>query len=458
MNHNGKLRKFVDQFFEIEKKYDLFSLESDGTKYWDIVRCEVFYHIYYDFFNIELTSTNANEKKKNWKSNLFRIIYFFKFYQRIFFVKKEYLFFTASRNIDELGMVYDINLQDIFSLIEEKALIIETFSKARKLSYNFIYNDGLILESKLAKIIKRKSKIEHDIVDFSFIFSKEFGKRYELESLIKQTIYNYDLNFNYYVRLFKLVKPSAIFMVQNGFQKGMFSAANHLNIPITEVQHGLIGFYHPSYSYPNNIIKNQLKTIPKYFFTYSNFWTKSINFPVHKTIPIGNSNVSNIISKGQCKYEITILYANGYNLFLLPLIEEIIKSEFKGRLCIKLHPSLFSLSVDITEYFKLYSFIDVVRNEISIEKLLTITKTVLVIQSTSVYQALQNNVFVFLYKRMDYEIHEDIFENPLVKLVDSAEEILNTLKEIESDLYLKQPPFFDSFNEKLFNDFLKGEL
>ena len=32
-------------FFDFEEKYDLFSKQSDGLFYWDLIRFELFYHL-----------------------------------------------------------------------------------------------------------------------------------------------------------------------------------------------------------------------------------------------------------------------------------------------------------------------------------------------------------------------------------------------------------------------------
>lgn len=453
--NKGELQNFVDLFFDIEKRHNLFSVEHYGFKYWDVVRYDVFYKIYYKFFGIEISSTNSKMRKNSF--TIFqKLTHVIKFYYSSVFIRRKYLFFTASRNINESGLMFDVNLNDCISILKNDSIVIETFSKNEKSLYDCIFDYGLVIENKISityrQLFPRRKK---DRFIVSEILKNEFKIEEDFDELIAESIRNYKVQFKHYIRLFNATQPKAIFVVQYGVQKGMFTAANKLNIPLVEVQHGLFGYYHPSYSYPGFVLKNQLNTLPRYFFTYSDFWTRTINFPVLETYPIGNSFVSGIITKAEVKYEITVLYADGYNKYLLPLIDDLLSSGYKSNMCIKLHPSLFNHHESVVEYFKPYKFIDVIKNEVSVERLLSISKSILVIQSTTVYQALNNKVFVFILKALDFEIHADVFDNQLVCLVDSAPEIIERLEKIKINKDEPGNTFFEDFNEKLFLDFMK---
>lgn len=443
---------FSKRFLEIEEENNLFDIEYNGLKYWDIVRYHVFYAIYFKLNKLDLNQEVISLRKPKFNLSIW-IIRFIKYFLSILFIKRKYLFFTASRNVDEYGYSYDINSDDIISILKKQSLIIETYINVEKPLYGSVFNYGRTFEYKIKKTFLKVFKKESDPKFApSYFFKKEYN--IDINQIIHTQISNYLIDYSYYKRLLKIVKPKAIFLIQNGVQKGMFAAANFLNIPIIEIQHGLLGFYHPSYSYPNSIGKNMLETIPKYFLTYSPFWTESINFPVIKSIPIGNSRISNKIDKAEIKYEITVLYSDGYNKYLNVLIMELLSLGFSKPICIKLHPSLYNAHFKIVKQFESNKYIKVIKNEISVESLISMSKSFVAIQSTSVYQALFNDVLVFLYKKLDYKIHSDVFDNPMLTLVDNAKEIIDSLDSYKH--IITETTYFDKFNEQLFNDFLES--
>ena len=456
-NPKADILLFTEKFLELESKKKLFDLSENGTLYWDLVRYHVFFDIYFNLCGIKLNVKKSSISKKKFRF-LKKSCDIFQFYYSFLFKKKKYLFFTASRNINQEGYTYDINSNEMIALVQEKSLIIETCPPGNeKPSYDSIFNYGLTIEYYFKNFIqsilpRKKCEKKYEI---STTLKEEFNVDIDFDALINTHIENFKIDYKYYIKLFKKLNPTAIFMIQNGVQKGMFAAANSLAIPIVEIQHGLIGYYHPSYSYPKSVAKNQLNTLPKFFFSYADFWTKSLNYPVEKSISVGNSNIARKVNKLEPSYEITVLYSDGYDKHLIKIIEELISLGFIKRMCVKLHPSLFSRYSEIAQYFSSYTFIDVIKNEISVENLFSITKTVLAIQSTSVYQALYNEVPVLLYKKLDYQIHADVFDNPLLIIVESANDIKNFLDK-EKKINSINKPYFQDFNPSYFLNFLNS--
>jgi hypothetical protein len=451
---NIDILDYTKKFHDFEEKENLFNLSEHDLLYWDVIRYHVFYNIYFKLNNIKLSTQNNQRKKARFTSKIYHI---FKFYFYTFFKTTDYLFFTASRNINKDGLVYDINLEEIIENTPSKKLIIETYPLSNTpLKYNCIFNYGLVINLFINnkfnlsknKIFNLNSLIEKLIVEFDVeIITTEFNVY----------INNFFIEYNYYKNLFKKLKPKTIFLTQNGTLRGLFFAAKELKITTVEMQHGLLGFYHPSYSYPQFIAQNSLKTVPDYFFSYGTHWTNNLNYPVIQSLPIGNSIMAKKVEKGDAKYDIVILYSDGYYAFLNLLLEEFNTMQLEYNLCIKLHPSLFSKYAEIAAHFSENPKIEVIKNELSVDQLFGITKTVLAIQSTSVYQALHNNIPVFIYKRVDYKIHEDVFSNENVILVDSGKDIEDFF---ESKNLLKtktsNADYFHNFNSQKFSAFIQN--
>ena len=76
------------------------------------------------------------------------------------------------------------------------------------------------------------------------------------------------------------------------------------------------------------------------------------------------------------------------------------------------------------------------------------------IQSTTVYEALQLGIKVFLYKKQDYDSHNDLFSNKNLYLVDNVQQILDGIDKrfIEEDKVV----FFEKFDSQKFLNFIHG--
>ena len=436
----------------MEESQNLYKRNIGGVNYWEAVRTEIYYSVFYNYFNIKISGQTEIVKSKSIVRKLKGLLNFI----YVLAIKREkVIFFSASRNLTYSKKNFDINLDDLINTIDKNnRIVFETFSKNEITIYDSVIDYGMSIYTKF----NRKFGVNQKLVfGLNEIFDQQFELNIDLDDIASTSFSNYKSQLKYYSWLFGFLRPKAIIMIQNGIQKGMFEAANCLDIPIIEVQHGLIGRYHPSYSYPEFVKKFKLKTLPRYFLSYSDFWTRDIYFPVKNCLPIGNSKMhldSVCLVK---EFEITILYSDGYLSKLDPFIERLLIIGFCRKICIKLHPSLFKHYEQIAERFKNYDFIRVVSNQRSIENILSVSKSILVIQSTVVYQALDRGIGVFLLKEMDYEIHADVFYNPCVKLIDSADQLVVNLNSWNTRVSEPVCKFFKEFDKALFIDFLKKE-
>ncbi len=449
--------EFSEKFLEIEENENLFNLKHNDLYYWDIVRNDIFWDVFYSFSGIEISDkTNSQDQISITK----KVMLFLEYFYYIALKKTDYIFFSASKTLDKNNKYYDINLDELINNTPN-ALIIESRkpNKSGNILYkNSVHNYGLTIDYFLNQVINRyfRKKENIDFIKIEKVFLTYFDFKIDSKKL-QLIISNHLIEFNHYKKLFNKLKPKAFFVIQNGSQKGMFAAANHLKIPAIEMQHSLIGTYTPFYSYPKSIQPNKLDTLPNYFFSYSEFWNKITNYPVKEKLAIGNTALAKKTEKVDVVYSITFLYGDGYNKFLNVLINDLLSKGFQEKICIKLHPSLFNHHSDIIRLFQNYPFIDVIKDEKTVEHLFAITKSVLTIHSTVVYQSLYNGIPVLLYKVLDYRTHKDVFNNPLLFQVNDAEEIIKTIKTIDKTKVKnsKSEKYFKEFDYLVFQNFLQ---
>lgn len=449
--------EFTDKFQKIESENSFFSeKDSEEILYWDLVRHDVFYILYFKICDTKLLDS-VNEKKSKLAmlstliGNLLGYINFNLKTAR----KYKYICFATSRNKDADGKNIDFVSNDILSIIHEDSLVIESFNKdLSENRYKSFYNYGLLVNSykwRLKSKLSKKAITKYKIAE---ILKQEFNVDLDLTSDIDAIITSYKISKSHYLRLFAKVKPKAIFLVQNGIQKGLFEVAHKLNIRVIELQHGLIGYVHPVYSYPSIIQSGELETFPDTFFSFSDFWTSNLSFPVKNIIPMGNNFYAKRTVNESKEYDLTFIFANIYSNDLLQFVDSLLQNGYKGKICIKLHPNQFDEFNAITSLYEVHHTIEVVSSQRSMGEILSVSKAIFAIQSTAVYEALHYKVKVYLYKIKDYLTHQDIIGNPNVYLVEDAADVhkFDANSFVDSEIYT----MFEPFNEKLFNDFIQN--
>jgi hypothetical protein len=440
-------KQIWDRFLDFEKENHLFDLQDEyGTYYWDIFRYEI-----YPLLLWEGGFLPSSEKKRTVKEVIIKA--FSMFYEpfRLFFIcpKKENLFYLTSRNRVN-GKFIDQNAKAVYDLFSEQdSLVIESFN-----SYNHLKNSFFLPQRIFRRLLKKEKT-----TDFSFlmnILEKEFGKLSFNEAFLQKKISDYYVDLFFFSKLFYKKKIRSIFLTQNGIQKGIIKAANNLNIPIFEFQHGVVDIGHLAYNYPKINYKEGQVILPHTILSLSPFWFKELYLPNVEIIPIGNDYFYNplaeIASTTDSSVAQSILVISS-DVFGKDLSDFILELEKEGQLkevpiYFKLHPNQFFEKEYYIEKLSSIKNIRIITNEQSVGELLKICNTVFAIQSTAVYEALQANRKVILLKKMSYLRHKHIFDRKNLHLVDTVQDFISALNtEIEID---PNVAFFTPFDKESF--------
>lgn len=432
-----------DLFTEFEVKYELFNIQDENGSYiWDIVRSQIYLSLLWDYQPIQ--------KYKEHKS----IFLIYKKIRFIFFYylnvrKYKYFFFLTSRNIKE-GKRFDQNAEDSLTLLpKNEVFIFESYLdfKIQPLhaSHANVYHQLLF---RLYNGKKNKFDFQYIINSVITVFGRCPLSSIELNSILN----DYYSDFFFFKKLFKRKKIEKVFITQNGVQKGLFAAANALNIPTFEFQHGIIDKGHLIYNYPQGIPLKGKSFLPATILTLSKFWLQDLYLPQVKCVPVGNSYFSKAVGsiKSEDINNILVISADVFGRILVDALFKGFNEQpglMKYSYFFKLHPNQFHEVEFYKDLFKDYKNVQIFTNEKSVNELLTICNTIFTIQSTAVYEALQAQRRVILLIESSYKRHAHIFNHPNVKLILSASELINVIELPISNI---KTEFFSDFNQSLF--------
>lgn len=438
-------KELVDKFLHFEQKYKLFEFQDEnGIFWWDIVRYHVYIKILTSVVRKNQAPLNINDRRISKYTKLFKYILSDTFYLLKTILKKtDYICFQYRRNIDKNGMHYDPILQEPITLLNGKICVIDGLNNRNSDDYDFYFNT---FRSVFRRFYKPKNKnFLLGIAHFDELISKEFSIPLELEYHISIWVNNFYSDTKYYNMLFSFMKPKTVLMVASGSEKGLMYVCKNKNIKTIEFQHGQINSMHMYYSYPKNIDYSKYVITPDIFCSFGSYWHKT-NYPVQFMWEVGKSGFRQ--KKTNNKKNILVATHTIYMNNLMPIIKNMANKVKDKRIIVKLHPDQKDQLEIIRSELNNYHNVDVISDKQTLLDLLEQCTSMITIQSTSVYEALQLETKVFLYKKQDYDSHFDIFENKNLYLIDNEDDIIKNLETEfrHEDNYV----FFEEFDKNRF--------
>lgn len=427
-------------------KFETNVIKPEDWEIWDAIRFHVYYSLQDTILGVPGETYISKSKRRKYLRLLFEAG---KFLHACIRARGKNLIFAASRFKDEFGKNYDPNIIDIYSIIENDCLILDSINLEGESRYPRVFNRWVFLAEKINGIFHKyflPAYIPNELYN-------TFGIKVS-DELINRALNRYYAQKFYYKYLFKLIKPNKIFIVQNGIQKGLFKVAKNLDIPVVELQHGIIYYSHLAYSYPSNI-NNKLLSNPKFFFVYSEFWRNKVAkyFPIEKIIVSGNTKASEI-KIHPIKYSLTFITTSAYTPRFIEIIKQLRAAGYNKSICLKLHPQQRNEVESIKRELDQYLNVEVIYIELSMKDVIGMSESLLTIQSTSAYEVLDAGKRLYILKELSYENHSDIFDNPLVELIENTGQLLASLNQSVSVSSIPHFRYFEPFHKERVEEIL----
>jgi len=440
--------EFYKEFLSFEKEQGLFDLQDNqGTYIWDIIRFDIYINLMWNFEAKAPKKRSLGDRIGLMKKQVSALSNFL-------LTRKEHInfFFLASRNKRD-GKLFDQNAIDVVQFFEaDDRFLFESF---------FSVNEEPLLPRSIFNTpqeLYRKIHRSGSIFDYEQINDRlktKFGKSPLSVQKLELLVNNYYSDLTFFTRTFSRLKVKRVFLTQNGIQKGLLAAAKRLNIKSYEFQHGIVDAAHIAYNYPLIDYLDKQVHLPDIIFSLSKFWFKDAFLPGVQIFPLGNNYFSQPILPLQSGAKaITVVSADVFGLALLEFLYSCLTAGLlvdKG-IYFKLHPNQFAEKEFYKAKFRSYPQVQVISNEYGIGDLLNKTETVLTIQSTAVYEALQGGRKVILLKESTYMRHQDVFSNEnlfLVRTLGEFEQALGSGIKKTEDI-----EFFSAYNVDILKEHL----
>ncbi|UFN69809.1 hypothetical protein LN249_01105 [Vibrio alginolyticus] len=425
-----KINEFMIAFQTMETRNNLFNVEYNGENVWDIVRYNVFQALQEQYEPI----ATKNFLKKAIKSSL-SLVSKLIFLTKIKFKKNDILFCKTSRTLSNRNYVDEYS-KPVLDRIEKKRVAeIELYHLAdSNANARFLFNYSSkkhLPETIVESFLKAINESFHSLCQEEIIISA-----------MQEAYSKYLSERRFYDLLFRCSGIKKVFLVQNGIQKGLISAAKSRGVKVTEIQHGYVGFTHPVYSYPG-LTNSHSVYLPKEFWVFSEFWTKEINMPGTQFKIIGHELKDVTLASND-----TILFIsrNNHHEVLKDYLYKL-DQEVGRKIIYKLHPNQFSDSDLIKNEFSNCKNVKVITDEVALSDCIKESSDIVCIQSTVVYEALQSNRKVICIKECDFIQSSTLEKIENYYVVEDERSMIDIINNNETQELKVQ--FFDVINDEL---------
>lgn len=286
-DHDSVTGNDIAQYLRaLESREDLFAWHRDGLAVWPLIR----FHLYRQVSEaLERTdqahsdvSLSLLESVKGgylWARNLVR--------KNPYLEQAEIICFgSARRKLLDDGLWWDIYSDPILDAAAFDWLQLEapylnshkTPAKTERLSYlDLIIYTGTICRT-LGIFEETISTAERNRIEqLSAQIQEEFGVSIDIQPLLHEKLTNHKIRKPLFSRLVERVNPRLAITSRSYGREAYIHACSDHDIPVVELQHGIIHENHLAFHYPD---VNYLPQFPDYMLLWGEFWKQNVSLPL----------------------------------------------------------------------------------------------------------------------------------------------------------------------------------
>jgi len=424
-------------FLRMEEDLDLFDQRIDGVYFWERIRFPLHHQILESTGIIGRAHTKLERTVANRSRSALRSLKNV-FVKNPYLASKSELLFLGSsrRKLGEDGKWWDIYCDPIIQHLDGSYTYLEsaylnghlTPAKTENIRYLDLPLYLAAARRKFNLVRLSLTGSERDLLkNIQERIAARFNVTIDLEEVVQRNLFIRKSVLPAYQTLLERVSPKLVFVVCSYGRETFIEACKTMEIPVVELQHGVIGQYKLAYSFPGS--KRAKRTFPDYLFSFGDFWKTSVEYPISKDriYSVGYPYLENEARRysGIEKRDQLLFISQGtigkeMAKFAVELSE---REDFPLGIVYKLHPGEYA------RWRKEYPWlaeadIQVVDDDhIPLYKLFAESRIQIGVNSTAIFEGLNFGLKTILLNLPGVEYMDQLVKEQIARVVSSPEEL-----------------------------------
>lgn len=433
------LHSFHERFRALEDDLNVFSLRVDDVPVWERIRIPVTVELKQQSGVYDTRSVQHNTPGATYRAAL--SLFLKNAISRNPYVTQSHdilVWGHQRRKLQDDGYWWDIYCDPIHEGLELDYVHYEVEhqfdhhrpAKTERLRYlDFIKFGTALLQQIGISTLNLSDGVSERLEVIERTVDSRFGCPVELQNRVQKLVSRERIVGRLYDYLLRRVDPDVVVLVVSYGKEAFIAACQRNDVPVVELQHGVINEYHYGYDYPSYTSK---EAFPDYVFTFGQHWKDVTDFPIpdDHIIPVGypylerqRKKVAEVAQRDQL-----LFVSSGYSVgSQLSRIAVDVADELESSVVYKLHPNEYD---DWRERYPwlVNSSIDVVdTNSPSLYELYAQSTRQVGVASTAVYEGMSFGLPTYVVALPGVEYFQMPIKRGEVNVVDTAEELLNAL-------------------------------
>lgn len=414
-----------------ERELDLFDVKIDGVYIWERIRRTV-------FFDIRRQVLNLDSPHPPPEINLRNVLHSLDQFLRSSFRRNPFL--SESNDIlvyghgrrkrlegDQYWDIYTdhlfLNSDYSYSQVEKPyKLSHKKPARTPDLKYlDWIYYPEMFFENITSKLLYNVNNERFRVMESRI--KNELRVDISLEAAAERELSRRKGSYRLYNTLLNRIDPSVVVLVVSPTKNTLIELCKSKEIPVIELQHGVMNKYHYGYSYPPGV---EVTTFPDHLFTYGTYWTKDFHLPTpeENIHPVGYAHLDYYRDKfGSSSNESgnIIFISQGHISSELAELAIDVQKETAFSVIYKLHPTE---PIKRSEFDKLADAGGViVEGEQVIYELFAQCEAQVGVSSTAIYEGLAFDLDTYIFDTATSDTLKDLVNSGHAELIESASDI-----------------------------------
>lgn len=449
--------ELIDKFLIFEKNHNMIEKKIDDFYYWVYMRFE----LYSDFQRQKKEMKNSayainDSRIKKLLSQPQKLIWAWTRSMMRCHKKCNVLFVNHERRMSVEGIDVPIYFDELIKNYSGEYVIVEPRNinnwhyQNEKYMENTYYLDDILnyktpLHIKTHKYVNQPFEVEFK--EILTAMEAEFDVVIDKNKWIQWVYYSkkrYESNKKQFIRMLRQISPQKIVEVvyYNNVFMALNEAAHELDIPVYELQHGIMGYYHIAYNFDKQY---SLPLLPDNILLFSEYWMKNTRFPLPKKsqFAVGYPYMESMVEKYRRDNDdkLTILFISQRTIgkqlssFAVELEKLLNKRAMEHKIYYKLHPAECSdWNEELPELYKNRGKIDVISDPSrGIYELFGVSNYQIGVYSTAIFEGMAFGLKTFVLNVDGSENVRDLCDGGYAELINSAEEFINKMTKVQNE-------------------------